>query len=124
MTEITLTAIYEEAEEGGYIGYSAELPGANTQGETMEEVRENLIEAMQMILEANREETERRLSSNAKVTREPLTSRGLKMNRTDLMEAIGGFYVLDCESMKEAVEWANRMPNYGHGAIEVRPVWE
>jgi predicted RNase H-like HicB family nuclease len=29
-------------------------PGANTQGETMEEVRENLLEAMQMILEANR----------------------------------------------------------------------
>ena len=59
MTGITLTAIYEEAEEGGYIGYIAELPGANTQGETMEEVRENLLEAMQMILEANREEAER-----------------------------------------------------------------
>lgn len=56
MTEITLTAIYEEAEEGGYIGYIAELPGANTQGETMEEVRENLAEAMQMILAANLEQ--------------------------------------------------------------------
>jgi predicted RNase H-like HicB family nuclease len=43
MTELTLTAVYEEAEEGGYIGYVAELPGANTQGETLEEVRENLI---------------------------------------------------------------------------------
>jgi predicted RNase H-like HicB family nuclease len=73
MTEITLTAIYQEAEEGGYIGYIAELPGANTQGETMEEVRENLLEAMQMILEANREEAERRLSGDGKVTREPLT---------------------------------------------------
>ena len=73
LTEIVLTRIYEEAEEGGYIGYIAELPGANTQGETMEEVRENLLEAMQMILEANREEAERRLSSDAKVTREPLT---------------------------------------------------
>jgi predicted RNase H-like HicB family nuclease len=72
MAEITLTAFYEEA-EGGYICYIAELPGANTQGETMEEVRENLAEAMQMILEANREEAERRLSSTAKVTREPLT---------------------------------------------------
>ena len=72
MTEITLTAIYEEAEEGGYIGYIAELPGANTQGETREEVRENLIEAMQMILEANREEAERRLANNTKVTREPM----------------------------------------------------
>ena len=55
ITELNLTAIYEEAEEGGYIGYIAELPGANTQGETLEEVRENLCEAAQMILEANRE---------------------------------------------------------------------
>jgi len=61
MKEITLTAIYEEAEEGGYIGYVAELPGANTQGESLEEARENLIEAVQLILEANRQEAERRL---------------------------------------------------------------
>jgi predicted RNase H-like HicB family nuclease len=52
MTELTLTAVYEEAEEGGYLGYVAELPGANTQGETLEEVRENLSEAIQLILEA------------------------------------------------------------------------
>ena len=75
MTELTLTAIYEEAEEGGYIGYVAELPGANTQGETLEEVRENLGEAIQLILEANREEFERHFSTNAKVTRERLVLR-------------------------------------------------
>ena len=73
ITELNLTAIYEEAVEGGYIGYIAELPGANTQGESMDEVRENLLEAVQMILEANREEAERRLSGDAKVTRERLT---------------------------------------------------
>jgi len=55
MTELTLTTVFEEAEEGGYIGYVAELPGANTQGETLEETRENLNEAIQLILEANRE---------------------------------------------------------------------
>ncbi len=75
MTELNLTAIYEEAEEGGFIGYIAELPGANTQGETIEEVRENLLEAAQMILDANRDESERRLSKGAKVTRERLTLR-------------------------------------------------
>jgi predicted RNase H-like HicB family nuclease len=75
MTELNLTAIYEEAEEGGYIGYVAELPGANTQGETIEEVRENLLEAAQMILEANREEAERRVAKGAKVTREQLILR-------------------------------------------------
>jgi len=55
MTELTLTAIFEEADEGGYIGYVAELPGANTQGDTLEETRENLSEAIQLILNSNRE---------------------------------------------------------------------
>lgn len=73
MNELTLTAIYEEAEEGGFIGYIAELPGANTQGETIDETRENLIEAAQMILEANREAAENRLHDLSKVTREQLT---------------------------------------------------
>ena len=75
MTEVTLTAIYEEAEEGGYIGYVAELPGANTQGETLAEVRENLAEAIQLILEANREQFEQQLNPNSKVTREQLVLR-------------------------------------------------
>jgi predicted RNase H-like HicB family nuclease len=72
MKEITFTAIYEEAEEGGYIGYIAELPGANTQGETLEEARENLLETMELILEANREKAERQLTSGAKIVREKL----------------------------------------------------
>lgn len=59
MAELTLTAIFEEAEEGRYIGYVAEVPGANTQGETLDEVRENLSEAMELILNANREESEK-----------------------------------------------------------------
>jgi len=75
MTEVTLTTIYEEAEESGYIGYVAELPGANTQGETLEEVRSNLSEAIQLILEANREEFERQYSPGSKVTREQLVLR-------------------------------------------------
>jgi Uncharacterized conserved protein len=59
MTELTLTTIFEEAEEGGFIGYVAELPGANTQGETLEEVRENLSEAIELILTSNREQLKR-----------------------------------------------------------------
>jgi len=75
MTELTLTTVFEEAEEGGYIGYVAELPGANTQGETIEETRENLAEAIQLILETNREQFERQLSPGAKVKREQLVLR-------------------------------------------------
>jgi predicted RNase H-like HicB family nuclease len=72
MTELTLTAVFEEAEEGGYIGYVAELPGANTQGDTLEEARENLNEAIQLVL--NSKEFERNFSS-AKVPREKFVLR-------------------------------------------------
>jgi predicted RNase H-like HicB family nuclease len=51
----TFTAIFEEAEEGGYIAYAAELRGTTTQGETLEEARENLREAIELILEVNRD---------------------------------------------------------------------
>ncbi len=64
MNGLKLTAIYEQAEEGGYIGYVAELPGANTQGETMEETRENLKEAVSLLLECYREEAEKRLTDS------------------------------------------------------------
>ena len=43
--------VYIEAPEGGYVAYARELPGANTQGETLEEARENLKDAVAMMLE-------------------------------------------------------------------------
>ena len=48
-----LTAIYRKVPEG-YIGFVEELPGANTQGATLDEARANLREAVSMVLEANR----------------------------------------------------------------------
>jgi predicted RNase H-like HicB family nuclease len=51
----TFTAVFEEAPEGGFTAFVEELPGAISQGETMKEARENLKEAIQLILEANRE---------------------------------------------------------------------
>ena len=48
-----LTAVFEQVSEG-YIGFVEELPGANTQGATIAEVRANLAEAVEMVLEANR----------------------------------------------------------------------
>jgi predicted RNase H-like HicB family nuclease len=47
------TAVFKKVPEG-YIGWVEELPGANTQGETLEEARENLHEAVQLVLEAIR----------------------------------------------------------------------
>lgn len=47
------TAIFRKVPEG-YIGFVEELPGANTQGDTLEEARANLKEAVLLTLEANR----------------------------------------------------------------------
>ncbi|MEA2045422.1 MAG: type II toxin-antitoxin system HicB family antitoxin [Euryarchaeota archaeon] len=55
------TAIFEKANDW-YIGYVEELPGANTQGKTLEEARENLREAVELILLSNRELAEKELS--------------------------------------------------------------
>jgi predicted RNase H-like HicB family nuclease len=63
------TAVFMPVPEG-YIGFVEELPGANTQGATLEEARENLSEAVQMVLEANRELAQRSIEGKP-VTREP-----------------------------------------------------
>lgn len=53
-----LTAVYLQVPEG-YVAFVEELPGANTQGDTLEEARENLREAVELVLEANRELAEK-----------------------------------------------------------------
>lgn len=63
------TAAFIKVPEG-YIAFVEEFPGANTQGGTLEEARENLQEAVALVLEANRELAERSLAGQ-EVTREP-----------------------------------------------------
>lgn len=63
------TAVYIEVPEG-YIAFAEELPGANTQGATLEEAKENLKEVVAMVLEANRELAERELLGK-KAMKEP-----------------------------------------------------
>ncbi|MDQ1255439.1 MAG: hypothetical protein QG656_29 [Candidatus Hydrogenedentes bacterium] len=53
MRHVCLTAVFQQVPEG-YIAFVEELPGANTQGTTLEEARANLAEAVEMVLEANR----------------------------------------------------------------------
>jgi len=50
---LQLTAVFRKVPEG-YIGFVEELPGANTQGTTLEETRANLREAVELVIEANR----------------------------------------------------------------------
>ncbi len=71
---MSLTAVFQKVPEG-YIGFVEELPGANTQGNTLEEARDNLREAVQLVLEANRQLAEAELAGRT-VIREafPITS--------------------------------------------------
>ena len=41
----------------------------------------------------------------------------------ELKEALGGYFLLECGSMDEALDWAARIPGAAHGAVEVRPVY-
>ena len=68
--KLTLTAVFRRFPEG-YAAFVEELPGANTQGATLEEARANLAEAVDMVLQANRELAEEDLRGQ-EVIREPL----------------------------------------------------
>lgn len=50
---LQFTAVFRKVPEG-YLGFVEELPGANTQGATLDEARESLQEAVAMVLDANR----------------------------------------------------------------------
>jgi hypothetical protein len=39
-------------------------------------------------------------------------------------EQLGGYYILDCKDLDEAIELAAKIPGAKHGSIEIRPVWE
>ena len=54
MDSMKLTAVFMKVPEG-YAAFVEELPGANTQGATIDEARDNLKEAVMLVLEANRE---------------------------------------------------------------------
>jgi len=63
------TAVYQR-DGDWWIGFVEELPGTNTQGRTLEEARENLVEAVHLILEANREIARREMAGREVIREE------------------------------------------------------
>jgi predicted RNase H-like HicB family nuclease len=68
--QLQFTAVFQRVPEG-YVAFVEELPGANTQGATLEEARANLREAVTLTLESNRALAEEDLRGQD-VIREPL----------------------------------------------------
>jgi hypothetical protein len=68
-----------------------------------------------------------RLRPAATATRVQVRERGLVIADgpfAETKEQIGGFFIVECEDLDEAIEVAAMMPLARHGTIEVRPVWE
>ena len=70
-TSSTFTGVFQQV-AGGWIGSVEELPGANTQGSTLEVTREILRETIRLVLEANRE-LARRETQGCDVVRESIS---------------------------------------------------
>lgn len=68
--QIQFTTVFRKVSEG-YIAFVEELPGANTQGATLEEARTNLEEAIALVLETNRALADEELQGED-VIREPI----------------------------------------------------
>jgi len=51
MKNIEMTAVFEPCKEGGFLAYVQEISGINTQGETLEEAKENLADAVNLVFE-------------------------------------------------------------------------
>ena len=72
LNNLSFTAVFVEDPQGGYSAYVEEIPGANSQGETLEEAKENLKEALQMILETNKILSQKNILKGTKSHRETL----------------------------------------------------
>jgi predicted RNase H-like HicB family nuclease len=55
MKNIELTAVFEPCKEGGFMAYIQEIQGINSQGETIEEAKENLSDAISLMFEELRQ---------------------------------------------------------------------
>lgn len=65
LISMKLTGVFEPAEEGGYTCFVEEMPAAISQGETLEEAKANLVDALKLVLECQRELARKAVSPSA-----------------------------------------------------------
>ena len=57
MKKMNYTAIIEKSEDGYYVGQVQEMPEAIAQGKTIDELKQNLLDALQLVIDYQREQT-------------------------------------------------------------------
>jgi|WetSurMetagenome_2_1015567.scaffolds.fasta_scaffold124683_2 predicted RNase H-like HicB family nuclease len=67
----SLTAIIKKGQDNWYVGYVEEIPGVITQGKTIKETKENLVDALELYIDVQREESRKNIG-NGKIIREDL----------------------------------------------------
>ena len=67
---LQLTAIYKAAPEGGYTSTFEELPDVFSEGETLEEAKANLLDALELVLSYHRDEARKSQSQESSTVRE------------------------------------------------------
>lgn len=72
INNLPFTAVFVEEPTGGYSAFVEEIPGANSQGETIEEAKENLKEAVLLVLETNKMLSQKNVLRGVKSLKEPL----------------------------------------------------
>ncbi len=70
--KLKLTIVYTPCEEGGYTAYIKEIRGVISEGDTKEEARENVLDALSLMLEVDRDEAELEESTINKISDELL----------------------------------------------------
>lgn len=61
-----LTAVFEPAKEGGFTSFIEEFPGVFSEGETVEQARANLLDALKLVVDYHRDEARKRESQHAR----------------------------------------------------------
>lgn len=69
MSKFSITAIIEKSSNGWYVGQLLEYPEVLSQGKTIDELKANLIDALNLILEVNRNETIKKFSGKKTIRR-------------------------------------------------------
>jgi predicted RNase H-like HicB family nuclease len=64
--KIKLTTVIQKVPEGGFIAYIEEIPGVNTQGETVAEAKANLFDALELTMDFHRERARKLLGRKKK----------------------------------------------------------
>ncbi len=73
LKNLSFTVVFVEVPEGGFSAYVEEIPGVNSQGETLKEAKSNIEEALRLVLETNKILSQKNIGKEVKSIRKTLT---------------------------------------------------